>query len=346
MVRDFSTAHPFEFRGSGGEYFRIWIVNLALSIITLGIFSAWAKVRTKRYFSGSTYVAGHNFEYHASGYRILIGRIIALSLLLAYQLSVVFVKPLLIIWFLLGLFVVPWLIISSIRFNARNTSYRNVRFNFSGTDGEAFGAFIGWPFLGVITLGLLWPLAQKKKEYFLVNNHNYGGRYFETDFSVWNMYAIFALALVAFLIVGGGLVALTASQLSHALFTPGLQNRQLFTGLAMVVVYVPLLLIAPFVHTMIVNLVVGSTVFDDKHQLQSTMSPFVMAWIMVSNVFLTIITLGLFYPWAKVRAARYQLEHTTLFIEGEVETYVSEVFETQSAVGEEIGSFFSFDFGL
>jgi uncharacterized membrane protein YjgN (DUF898 family) len=79
--------YPFEFRGSGGEYFRIWIVNLALTIVTLGIFSAWAKVRSRRYFYGNTFVADHAFDYHASPVRILIGRAIALVLLLAYTLT-------------------------------------------------------------------------------------------------------------------------------------------------------------------------------------------------------------------------------------------------------------------
>ena len=32
----------FRFTGKTGEYFRIWIVNLALTILTLGIYSAWA----------------------------------------------------------------------------------------------------------------------------------------------------------------------------------------------------------------------------------------------------------------------------------------------------------------
>src|SRR5436305_11873488 len=41
---------PLSFTGSGSEYFRIWIVNALLSIITLGIYSAWAKVRTLQYF--------------------------------------------------------------------------------------------------------------------------------------------------------------------------------------------------------------------------------------------------------------------------------------------------------
>jgi len=36
--------HPLEFTGKGGEYFGIWIVNLFFSVLTLGIYSAWAKV--------------------------------------------------------------------------------------------------------------------------------------------------------------------------------------------------------------------------------------------------------------------------------------------------------------
>ncbi len=39
-----STRHPLNFTGKGSEYFKIWIVNIALSLITLGIYSAWAKV--------------------------------------------------------------------------------------------------------------------------------------------------------------------------------------------------------------------------------------------------------------------------------------------------------------
>lgn len=44
---------PFRFTGNGREYFRIWIVNTLLTILTLGIYSAWAKVRKKRYIYGN-----------------------------------------------------------------------------------------------------------------------------------------------------------------------------------------------------------------------------------------------------------------------------------------------------
>src|SRR3954469_3451477 len=67
---------PFEFRGNGGEYFRIWIVNLLLTIVTFGIYSAWAKVRRLRYFYGNTYLDGHPFEFHGRPLAILKGRVI------------------------------------------------------------------------------------------------------------------------------------------------------------------------------------------------------------------------------------------------------------------------------
>ena len=70
---------PFEFRGNGGEYFRIWIVNLLLTIITLGIYSAWAKVRRMRYFYGNTFVDGQSFEYHGQPLAILKGRLIVVA---------------------------------------------------------------------------------------------------------------------------------------------------------------------------------------------------------------------------------------------------------------------------
>jgi hypothetical protein len=54
---------PLRFHGSALEYFKIWIVNLCLTLLTLGIFSAWAKVRKKRYFYSHTTVDGTPFQY-------------------------------------------------------------------------------------------------------------------------------------------------------------------------------------------------------------------------------------------------------------------------------------------
>ncbi len=78
---------PVRFVGSGSEYFRIWIVNLLLTIVTLGIYSAWAKVRRLKYMYRNTQIADSSFDYHGSPIAILKGRLIALVLLIAYNFS-------------------------------------------------------------------------------------------------------------------------------------------------------------------------------------------------------------------------------------------------------------------
>src|SRR4051812_34056400 len=77
----------FSFTGTGSEYFRIWIVNLLLTIVTLGIYSAWAKVRKMRYLYDSTHLAGSSFEYHGNPIAILKGRIVAVVLIVGYNLA-------------------------------------------------------------------------------------------------------------------------------------------------------------------------------------------------------------------------------------------------------------------
>jgi uncharacterized membrane protein YjgN (DUF898 family) len=343
--------YQFEFLGTGGEYFGIWIVNLALTVITLGIYSAWATVRTRRYFRGNTILAGHSFDYHASPIRILIGRAIALALLTGYNLSTMFSPYMLLLWGPLFLAAFPWLINSSLRFNARNTSYRNVRFNFTGQYGEAIIAYVLWPILGFLTLGFLMPLARRVTDYYYVNHHTFGGRPFETEFSAWRIYRIFLMAIgigVIFILVLGGLIAAAMAAMLHGqAFDPSHPNAlgPLFF-LVLIAAEVAFITLGIAVATMVFNLVVSSTVLDGRHKLGANLSALAVAWIMITNILLTMLTLGIFYPWAQVRIARYRVEHLSLEAASDLDEFTSETFGTQSAVGEEIAGFFDLDFGL
>ncbi|HEX9431657.1 MAG TPA: DUF898 family protein, partial [Burkholderiales bacterium] len=114
----------FKFNGRAGEYFAIWIVNLCLSVITLGIYSAWAKVRRKRYFYGNTLLNDSAFEYLANPWAILKGRLIVVAAFLVYSVSNQ-VNPLIGLALVLAfLLVMPWVVVKALRFNARNTAHR------------------------------------------------------------------------------------------------------------------------------------------------------------------------------------------------------------------------------
>src|SRR6266849_2239601 len=73
-----------EFRGCARDYFRIWAVNLCLTLLTAGIFSAWAKVRKKRYFYSNVTLDGTPFQYLGRPVPILKGRVIAVILFSVY----------------------------------------------------------------------------------------------------------------------------------------------------------------------------------------------------------------------------------------------------------------------
>lgn len=200
---------PFKFSGKAGEYFGIWIVNIALSVVTLGIYSAWATVRTRRYLYGNLALDGHSFDYHAKPFAILIGRIIAAVILIAYfGLSAVapIAQAIMSIGFL---FLIPELINRSLRFNMRMTSYRNVRFGFDGSYGGALMAFVGMPILGVLTLGICYPWAIKKARTYIVTNSRYGQRNFNADISLGSIVGAFIVAIlasIAALVVVGSIV--------------------------------------------------------------------------------------------------------------------------------------------
>jgi uncharacterized membrane protein YjgN (DUF898 family) len=338
--------HQFRFEGSGGEYFKIWIVNLALTIVTLGIFSAWAKVRNKRYFYGNTYVGEHNFDYHGAPLRILLGRLIAGGILLGYSATIHFMPAMTFVWAIFFFFAVPWLVMSALRFNARNSSYRNIRFNFTGTYGGAFGAYIGWPLLAAITLFTTYPLARRARDQYNVNNHTFGGKYFHAEIPGAAMYGIYAIAFLMFL----GLLMVAGLLYAGLHFQP-LDPKNPATIVPLVLVFggvyaFSMLFLTTFVGTKVFNLVARSTVLAERFEFESTMSPLYMTWLMFSNLLLTLATLGLFYPWAKVAVARYHAERLAVSGPADMDDFMSDLVGGQGAIGEEIASFFDIDIGL
>ncbi|MEJ0026622.1 MAG: YjgN family protein [Rhizomicrobium sp.] len=346
------TIHTVEFRGRGGEYFRIWIVNIALSVLTLGIYTAWAKVRTQRYFYGNTYLAGQSFEYHASAWRILVGRAIALVLFLGYSLSVVFLPLTFGIWFLILGAALPWLANASIRFNARNTSWRNVRFNFNATYFEAFIAYVVWSAAALAFFPLI-PYARRVHDYFYINHHRFGGRGFQTAFPARCIYFVYLSGFVLIVVLLLGVIAIAGAAVEIATHARNVFGKfaiplgpENFSLIVFVLFGIGAAFVASFVTTKVTNLSIGNTTLEGGFRLSSKASGLRVAWIVVTNALLTLVTLGLFYPFGRIRLARYRMRKYALIAGGDLDDFTSEALEAQSAIGQEIAGFFDFGFGL
>lgn len=206
----------FEFNGNASEYFKIWIVNVALSIVTLGIYSAWAKVRTKRYFYGNTVLDGSNFEYHADPLNILKGRLILLAVLIIYMFATQFMPMLEAAFFVIYLVGLPWMLVKAMQFNARNSSYRNIRFDFDGTLKEAAMTFIGAGLVTIVTLGLATPYFIKRIKQFSIENSYFGTTPFGFSATTGDFFKVYFKAMVIPLVIAIiGIIAAIAIPAYH-----------------------------------------------------------------------------------------------------------------------------------
>ena len=334
-----SSVIPFKFTGKSGEYFRIWIVNIFLTILTLGIYSAWAKVRKRRYFYGNTFLKEAPFDYLADPIKILKGRLIAFGVLVVLLLTVYFWLFLALILVIPAIALFPWLVVKALTFRARHSSYRNIRFDFSGTYGQMMSVFIGQLIITILTLGLRYPYQLYRRNKVLIDNSAYGTTRFRFLGNVGSFYRLyFWQALGLSILVAIPTTIVTAWGRSHL---PA-SAEQIFQHL---VSWSAGLTLIAFIRAASTNLVWSNVTLGDYY-FDSTLVSSEMIWIYLSNAVAIILSLGLLIPWASIRMARYRLAHLSLYSSGDLDNFVASAQEKVGAMGEEISDFFDFDFGL
>lgn len=333
-------ALPFKFAGRSDEYFRIWIVNLALTIVTLGVYSAWAKVRSERYFYGNTSVGGTPFEYLADPIAILKGRAIAALLLLAYVGSAQ-ISPFLNLGVLLVLMLLfPWMLSRSLAFRARYSGWRSIRFGFDGTYGQAFKYYILFPIGSLFTLYLVFPMVARLQTEWMVSQHRYGGTRLNFSSEASQFYAIYVLAAVSAVGLMFALIFLFGSFLIGGRSSPGqLQTHLLiFTG----VIYVVMFAVGVYVRAATANLMFNGIEVGGC-RFKSSISGFEMAWIFITNTLAIIFSLGLLYPWARIRVARYRADHLQFIPSGDPDRFFADAASGAPAFGSEAADLFDVD---
>ena len=343
------TLEAMSFTGKSGEYFRIWIVNLCLTVITLGIYSPWAKVRRNKYLYRHSHVAGASFDYLADPVAILKGRLIALGALGLYLGSSVVLPAFSALIGLAIALAVPWLLVRSRMFAMRNTSYRNVRFRFKPIYAEAFKIIVGRFLLVLISLGLYYPIFRYHRSRMIVDNTAYGTLDLKLSdkISGGDFYSIYVsagvlFALVVFLVAIPLFTAATGSADANGDAAPSIGwlafgPTALFGALYLLTYY--------GVHAAITRLVLRGTAAG-PHQLRCDWTLTMLLWIQASNLVAIVLSLGLLIPWATIRMQAYKLPLLTVAVHGDLAAVAAAEAEEVSALGDEIGETFDYDFGL
>ncbi len=347
------------FYGSSREYFRIWIVNLCLTLLTLGIFSAWAKVRKKRYAYSHTTLGGTPFQYLARPIPILKGRIVAVIGFTAYYLTSNFVTSLLPWVLLLGLVAAPWVLVRSAAFNARYSAFRNMTFHFDGTYREALKTLYAWgiiplfvfgmmlgpekhPFiigLGTAAFGFYFPWWMRRLKRFIAEHTAFGGKQGVFSATGGQFFRIYFLAgLIA------TVVTIPSAVLMGFLVTGG-KKMWIIPYLGVVPIYAGYVIAYAYIKARSGNLV-WNHIRLGPVSFESTLRSRDLIKLYITNAIGIICSLCLLIPWAVIRTLKYRADHMQVMQAGTLYQFKDSEQNAVAAVGAETVDFFDMDLSL
>jgi uncharacterized membrane protein YjgN (DUF898 family) len=335
-------AYPIIFHGRADEYFRIWIVNTLLTLLTAGVFFAWAKVRKRRYLRGSTELLGHRFDYRANPVRLLVGHVVVLCLVLGYSLFGVVYPAIRFGVIGIGIVLLPWIVVRSMTFNAHNTVYRGLRFRFNRSLSAALKVYLLEPVLIPLSLGFYYPAWQRSKRGYAINNHRLGDAYFHFEAKVGPFYGTYFLSGV--ILLGASVIGGVASSLimkSQGGTQPTLVHLIPFFALYGLGFFIT----RHLVHARLFNHVWNHTRLDE-HQFRASLRTGKWLGLQLGNLGAILGTAGLLYPWALIRTQRYAASCLQFVPAGPIDTIQRLGGSSGSATGDMAAEFIGLDFGL
>ena len=337
-----------EFKGKAMEYFGIWLANILLTVVTIGIFSAWAKVRRLKYFYNNTNILENSFAYHATGWQIFKGRIIAFVVIIILGIGSSYIPGFSFISFIIIFFLSPFIINSSLRFNARMISYRNIRFNWHGNYKNTLLYFVLGPVISFFSLGFLQPLFTKFYYTYYANNHSYGTSRFSADTTIKQYYKdSFKSGFLPALIIFYSIVVYTIWDIANFIewnfdYIDTIFNNYSNGFEILFFIMIPIIFITNFIYRIFArNILLRATILSKSNdneisaKFDSRLNPATYLWIIITNAIIVPITLGLMSPWAQIRFYKYLSYSTKIEIIGDLNIFLDIEKKNLSSLGEE-----------
>jgi uncharacterized membrane protein YjgN (DUF898 family) len=189
-----SQTPQLSFHGDGKTLFKIWITNLLLTICTLGVYYPWARANMKKYLYSSTYFGDQSFEFCGTGKQMFIGlvKFLAIAFVLIFILTrIPMVIPVPYIYMeeigtvisdtffnlysvivyapILALF-----IHGACRYRMSKTSYRGIRFGYRGDKKDFVLSVLKYAVFSVLTLGIYYSWLVNNVRKYIYGNTRFG----------------------------------------------------------------------------------------------------------------------------------------------------------------------------
>ena len=223
------------------------------------------------------------------------------------------------------------------------------------------GPYVRLVVVAVVATWLMIPFLQKAVTSYYISNHRYGQGSLKADLSTKRYYLIHLCLIGWSILVFIGIGLVTAAAIYFTGFSmaamataaesgelPAMAMASMIKG--MLAMYIAMLIagtwIKAYLKAKIRNHVFNNIRLDNVLQLESSITTGRLFRFYLVNMLLLVCTLGLAWPWIKVRSAQLMASTTQAQLTGNLDEYVSLQQNRQSALGDEIGEAFDLDANL
>ena len=274
------------FHGDGGKLFGIYIVNLLLSIVTLGLYYPWARAAVLKYVYQETELEGSRFTFHGTGKEMFIGFIKAVLIIAALYaipiLAALTANPFIMIMgflaFLVGsLLLIPIAIHGSLRYRLSRTSWRGIHWGYRGSRGKLISKMIVGGLLTIITFGIygFWFAVDMRK--YIMENVRFGSIQFGFKGRGEDLFVVYLKGYLLTIVTLG----IYSFWFAKDIYQFHVDNTRIYQD-------------------------------DRTLRMYSTATGGGFFSLIIVNALILIFTLGLGFAWVVFRSLRFHMEHASI----------------------------------
>ncbi|WP_019989117.1 YjgN family protein [Rudanella lutea] len=317
-MESYALRNRLRFVGTGADLFGIYLLNMLLSIVTLGLYYPWAKAAVLRYTYANTHLDNSPFQFHGTGKEIFVGFLKAVAVIVgvyAAAIALTFASSLglkiigFVAIYAFALALVPIAVHGALRYRMSRSLWRGIHFGYRGDRNELIKMYVLQGLLTVVTFGIYSFWMTQNINRYTIGHIRFGSArmHYTGDGSDY-----FWLCLKGYV--------LTILTLGIYGFWWG---RDLF---------------AYFVD----NLAIENE--GEMYQFQSSLTVGSYAGLVIGNILLIVLTLGLGAAWATARTLQTLLDNTLLDERLDTSSLVQTELEYRDATGEDLADMM--DIGL
>ncbi len=310
-------ANRLSFHGKGSTFFGIVVVNVLLTLITLGIYYPWAKAAYRKYTWNETEFRDSRFVFNGTGKEMFIGFLIMYAIIISFYASLIFFATftsgffVLIGIYLLMLILIPFAIFGGWKYRISRTSWRGIFFSFDGDFKEFLILFVKNLLLTILTLGIYGAWMRVAVQKYLISHTKIGNLRFN------------------FRGTGGDLFGINI--------------------LGFILLYPTLFLYMPIFIKNRFNFSVENTYIEygNNRQLFKSTLENKEAWkTLVVNGLLLVFTVGLAYPWTFMRTMKMFMRNVIVPDGFDYDSLEQSSEDYRDATGDELTDMMDIDFGF